>query len=233
MRWTRRLPRTLYPADFTNFLTLEATLSKNFWFLNFTFPSPIIEFTWYIRFWRFCGFPNIAMRELLLFSQRTLQLKQGNSVIKKITKNITDQRCRIHQPAMPPNFKKNGSLLHEIRMFEVSMPRYPKTRFVKFGTFCYIGSQISNIIPEIFDKYPWKISRNISEKIGEFQEIIRKLLKIISENFENQVILKYLRNYFGKFQEIFREVGELLLQFSELFLKNSKKKFWKISRNIG
>ncbi len=49
--------------------------------------------------------------------------------------------------------------------------------------------------------------------------------KIISENFENQVILKNLENYFRKFQEIFREVPELLPQFSELFLKNSKKQF--------
>ncbi len=81
MRRTRRLPRTLYPAGFTNLLTSGATASKNFWFLNFTLPSPIIEFTWYIQFWRFCGFPYIAMRGLLLFSQRILQLKQGNSLI--------------------------------------------------------------------------------------------------------------------------------------------------------
>ncbi len=37
MRRIRRLPRTLYPADFTNLLTLGATPSKNFWLLNFTF----------------------------------------------------------------------------------------------------------------------------------------------------------------------------------------------------
>ncbi len=92
LRRTRRLPRTLYPTDFTNLLTSRAISSKNFWFLNFIFPSPIIEFTWYIRFWCFCGFPYIAMCGLLLFSQRTLQLKQGNSLIKKITKNIRDRK---------------------------------------------------------------------------------------------------------------------------------------------
>ncbi len=93
MRRTRRLSKSLYPANFTNLLTSEAIPSKNFWFLNFTFPSPIIEFTWYIQFWRFCGFPYIAMRGLLLFSQGTLQLKQGNSLIKKkIAKNITDHK---------------------------------------------------------------------------------------------------------------------------------------------
>ncbi len=86
MRRTRRLPRTLYPADFTNFLTSGASPSKNFWFLSFTFSSPIIEFTWYIRFCRFCGFPYIAMRGLFLFSQWTLQLKQGNGLIKKAQK---------------------------------------------------------------------------------------------------------------------------------------------------
>ncbi len=56
MRRNRRLPRTLYPTDFTNLLTSGATHSKNFWFLIFTFPSPIVAFTWYIRFWLFCGF---------------------------------------------------------------------------------------------------------------------------------------------------------------------------------
>ncbi len=57
MRRTRSLPETLYPADFTNLLTSGVTPSKNFWFLNFTFPSPIvIEITWYIRFWRFYTF---------------------------------------------------------------------------------------------------------------------------------------------------------------------------------
>ncbi len=81
MRRTRRLLRTLYPANFTNLLTLGATASKNVWFLNFTFPSPILEFTCYIRFWRFCGFLYITMRGLLLFSQETLQLKQGGSLI--------------------------------------------------------------------------------------------------------------------------------------------------------
>ncbi len=47
-----------------------------------------------------------------------------------------------------------------------------------------------------------------------------------SSNFEN------LGNYFGRFQEIFQDVHELLPQFSELFLKNSEKilknveKYW-------
>ncbi len=74
MRRTRRLPRTLNPADFTNFLTSGATLTNNFWFLNFTFPYPIIEFPRYIRFWRFYGIPYIAMCGLLLLSY-VLQLK--------------------------------------------------------------------------------------------------------------------------------------------------------------
>ncbi len=99
-------------------LMLGTTNSKNFWFLNFTFPFPVIEFTWYIRFWRFCGFPCIAMRGLLLFSQRTLQLKQGNSLIKKKSQKKPQpvKQCRMHPPAMPPNFKKNGSLLHKIHL---------------------------------------------------------------------------------------------------------------------
>ncbi len=97
MRRTRRLSRTLYPADFTNLLTSGATHTKNFCFLNFTFPSPIIKVTRYILFWRFCGFPYIATLGLLLFSQQTLQLKPGDSMIKKITKNITD--CKMMRNA--------------------------------------------------------------------------------------------------------------------------------------
>ncbi len=48
----------------------------------------------------------------------------------------------MHPPAMPPNFKKNGPLLHEIRVFEVSMPLYAKTHFVKVDTFCCVESQM-------------------------------------------------------------------------------------------
>ncbi len=69
---------------------------KNFWFLNFTFP-----FTWYIRFWHFCSFPYIAMCGLLLFSQQTLQFKQGNSLIKK---KITE--CKMMQNASTSNATK-------------------------------------------------------------------------------------------------------------------------------
>ncbi len=123
MRRTRRLPRRHYPADFTNLRLREPPFQKFFWFLNFTFPFPIREFTWYIRFGHFCSFPNIAMHGLLLFSQWTLQMKQGNSLIKKTHKiSQTVKQCRLHPPAMPPNFKKNGSLLHKIPGFEVSMP---------------------------------------------------------------------------------------------------------------
>ncbi len=104
MRRTRRLPRTLHSVDFTNLLTSGATHSKSFWFLNFTFPSPIREFTWYIWFQRFCGFPYIAVCGLLLLSQRTLQLKQGNNLLKKITKNNTD--CKTMQNASTSNATK-------------------------------------------------------------------------------------------------------------------------------
>ncbi len=48
----------------------------------------------------------------------------------------------MHPPAMPPNFKKNGSLLQKIHVFEISMLRYGKTHFVKVGTFCCIRSQM-------------------------------------------------------------------------------------------
>ncbi len=58
-------------------LLTGATPSKNFWFLNFTFPSAIIEFTWYIRFWHFCGFPYIAMRGLLLFCTTNPSIETG------------------------------------------------------------------------------------------------------------------------------------------------------------
>ncbi len=88
--------------------------------------------------------------------------------------------------------------------------------------------KISRNMSDIFDKYFWENFEKYFEKyrklfrkffistlenfkiyfrkIGEFWEIIRKF----SKNFENQVILKNFENYFGKFQEIFREVQLLL-----------------------
>ncbi len=48
----------------------------------------------------------------------------------------------MYPPAMPPNFKKNGSFLHEICVFEVSMLRHTKTHIVKVGTFCCVGLQM-------------------------------------------------------------------------------------------
>ncbi len=130
MSRSRRLLRTLCPASFTNLLTSRATPSKNFWFLNFTSPSPIIiEFTQYIWFWHFCGFPYIAMRGLVAVFTMNSSIETGQQSDKKKSLKVsqTVKPCRMHPPAMPLNFKKNRSLLHEMRVFEVSMLRYATT----------------------------------------------------------------------------------------------------------
>ncbi len=69
---------------------------------------------------------------------------------------------------------------------------------------------------------PRKISRNISEKIRKFP---KNTLKIISENFENQVILKRnqiisenFKKYFGKFENYYH---------------NFRAYFWKITKKIS
>ncbi len=80
-----------------------------------------------------------------------------------------------------------------------------------------------------------KISRNISEKIGEFRAIIQKFSKTTSENFENyfgniwessnfrNIISENLEKYFGMFENI----TEIFENYFENF---QKKEFHKISR---
>ncbi len=63
-----------HPADFTNLLTSGATSTKNVWFLNFTFPSPIVDFTRYIRFWRLVGEMNICAWKLFCTKSNSEQV---------------------------------------------------------------------------------------------------------------------------------------------------------------
>ncbi len=90
----------------------------------------------------------------------------GQQSDKKKSQKIshTVKRCRMHPPAMPPNFKKNGSLLHKIRVFEVSMPHNARTCFVKVGTFCCIGSHI-------FKVRSLKISSNFPKMSSSFSKL--------------------------------------------------------------
>ncbi len=65
--------------------------------------------------------------------------------------------CKTTQnasPAMPPNFQKNGLLLHEIHVFEVSMPRYAKTRFVKVGPFVASSHKFILKFPKFSADFP-------------------------------------------------------------------------------
>ncbi len=111
-------------------------------------------------------FNSVYFLSLIAVHQLHGRRKQGNSLIKKKKSQKISQtvkRCRMHPPAMPPNFKKNGSLLHEVHVFEVCTPRYAKTHFVKVGTYRCVGSQmIFKSTSDNFSRVPCRVLRSTS-----------------------------------------------------------------------
>ncbi len=95
----------------------------------------VLAFLWFSLYY-------YAWTVAVFVTNPSIETGQQSDTKKSQKISQTVKRCRMHPPAMPPNFKKNGSLLHEMRMFEVPMPRYAKTCFVKVGTFCCTGSQM-------------------------------------------------------------------------------------------
>ncbi len=103
----------------------------------------------------------------------------------------------MHPPGMSPNFKKNGSLLHEIQVFEVSMLHYVKTHFVRVSTFCCVGSHFCSMWDPFASSGPiiWKlrqlqgdvcrpfvghglIEKGVGGEWGIFRNSIKKNFKI-------------------------------------------------------
>ncbi len=108
-------------------------------FLGFEFYIPIFNYRIYLVYLVlvFLWFSLYCCAWTIAVFTTNPSIETGQQSGKK--KSQTVKRCRMLPPAMLPNFKKNGSLLQEICVFEVSMPHYVNIRFVKVGTFCCVG----------------------------------------------------------------------------------------------
>ncbi len=106
-----------------------------------------------------------------------------------------------------------------------------------FGKFRDVFRKITKIIPEIFDNYfrkfsrnIWRKSKNFERQFGNFQKSLRKTSKIISKNFENRVISKKL---FRKISRNILECSRNITETFEKYFENFQNKFLNISRIIS
>ncbi len=117
-------------------------------FMIFEFYIPISNYRIYLVYLvqAFLWFSLYCYAWTIAVFTTNSSIETGQQSDKKKSQKIsqTVKRCRMHPPAMPPNFKKNRSLLHEIHVLEILTPRYANTCFVKVGPFDCIGSHMCN-----------------------------------------------------------------------------------------
>ncbi len=114
--------------------------------------------------------------------------------LQKISKIV--KQCRMHPPAMPPNFKKNWSRLHEIRVFEVSM-------------LCYAKTCLWRLAPFVASAYKYRFPRSIVDK--------NRKLFVIELSTKNSPIYFSLSHVVTDIQS----VQQKSLYFKKLFLTSN------------